>query len=94
MSNCGGGGGGIGFATPAITVGVPCLFTISLPSFSFSFSLPSFSIALFLKAYLNLNICDLSVAFDINAGVAVAPAGGVVSICVPDPSLAEQQEAA
>jgi hypothetical protein len=89
-STCGGGGGGIGFSSPAVTVAIPCLFTITLPSFSFSFSLPSFSIALFLKAYFNLNICDLSVAFDINAGAEVAAYGGVISICVPDPSLAEQ----
>ncbi len=102
MSNiaptCGGGGGfGFGIATPALTLdlGLPCIgFSLSLPSFSISFQLPSFSLSFFLSLFLQLSICDLSLSFNINAGVSVAAYGGVISICVPDPSLSEQTLAA
>lgn len=91
MSNVScGTGPSIGFSTPPLTLSIPCLFTISLPSFSFSFALPSFSLAFFLSLFFHFSLCNLSLAFDINAGVAVAANGGCISNCVPDPSLAEQ----
>jgi hypothetical protein len=96
MSNIAGScgtGPSIGVSTPpfSVVINVPCLgFSISLPSFSFSFALPSFSLAFFISLFLNLEICDLSLAFNINAGVAVAAFGGCIQNCVPDPSLAEQ----
>ena len=93
-STCGAGGPSVGFATPQLTAQLPCGFTITLPSFSIAFNLPSFSLSFFLQLFFNLNICDLSVAFDVNAGVAPPPYGGVISICVPDPSLSEQTLAA
>jgi hypothetical protein len=90
-----GTGPSISVSTPAFTVSLtpnlPCFgisISISLPSFSFSFSLPSLSF--FLSLFLEFSICDLSLAFNINAGVAVAANGGCIANCVPDPSLAEE----
>ena len=85
-----GGGGGVSFSSPTVTLAIPCLFTISLPSFTFSFTLPTLSIVLFLEAFFNLSICDLSIAFDISGGVAASAYGGRIVTCVPDPSLSEQ----
>ncbi len=92
MSNVAGscGGPSIGVATPQLTVQLPCGITISLPSFSISLSLPSLSLAFFLELFFNLNICNLSVAMDLNAGAAVPAFGGCIQNCVPDPSLSEQ----
>jgi hypothetical protein len=84
------GGPSIGITTPQFTLAIPCLFSITLPSFSFSISLPTFSIVFFRKLFFNLNICDLSIAFDMNAGASVPAFGGCIQNCVPDPSLAEQ----
>src|ERR1700678_451849 len=98
MSNVAGscGGPSIGIATPQLTLPLPCGITIVLPSFGFSIPFPPQlpSAAFFLKFFFNLNICNLSVAFDLSAGAAVAPFGGCIQNCVPDPSLSEQTLAA
>jgi hypothetical protein len=84
---CSGPSFGLAVSTPQLSLAIPCLFTITLPSFSFNIriSLPSISIAFFLKLFFNLSICDLSLAFGLGAGVGLS-----AGACVPDPGLAEQ----
>jgi len=86
-------GGGLGFSTPSLSVPIPCLFTLKIPSFSFLFNLPSISLTFYLKLptlLLNLTLnCDLTKPIDITGGVTLPAAGGRIGACQPDPDLFE-----
>lgn len=89
---------GVTLTTPSFSFTLqcpPCLtISLSLPTFSFSFGLPSFSLEFFLSLFFNFDICDLSVSFGINAGLAPPVLGGRTIAIVEDPSLDESLQVA